>query len=362
MNIGILGCGDICDIYCKTINRFPSLSLLACANRTRSKAERVAAEYGVNRIYSPEELFEDAEIDLIVNLTSPDVHFELGMKALKAGKHLYNEKPLTVTMSQARELRAEATTRALWLGCAPDTVLGAGIQTTRKLIDDGAIGTPLTAHAFVMLPGHENWHPNPDFFYKPGAGPLFDLGPYYLSAMVHYFGPIKAVCGVTQTAFAQRTITSKPRAGQVIDVEVPTTITGLLEFASGVSGVLVASFDAKATSHRPGIEIYGTEGTLLAPDPNKFDQPPQLKRRPREEWNKCDMTHSFKENSRGVGVADMVLRKENGHRANAEVAFHVLEAMHALHTSWDDRRWVALESTCARPEPVREDYESTLTK
>ena len=246
-----------------------------------------------------------------------------------------------------------ARARGVRIGCAPDTFLGAGIQTCRKLIDDGWIGEPVAASAFMMCHGHESWHPDPEFYYKVGGGPMFDMGPYYLTALVALLGPVRRVTGATRITFPERLITSEPRHGTVIKVDVPTHVAGVLEFASGAIATIVTSFDVWH-AELPRIEVYGAEGTLSVPDPNCFGGPVRLRRAGASEWSDIPLTHGYSENSRGIAVADMAyaIRSGRKHRASGELAYHVLDVMHAFHDAAREGCHVELESTCARPAPL----------
>jgi predicted dehydrogenase len=281
-------------------------------------------------------LLSDPEIDLVVNLTIPNVHASVCIQALEAGKHVYVEKPLAVTREEGQRILHMAEAKGLRVGCAPDTFLGTGIQTCRQLIMNGEIGTPLSAVAFMMIPGHEHWHPDPEFYYHVGGGPMFDMGPYYLTAFVELLGPIQEISGVTKMAFQQRTITSQPKSGQKINVEVPTHVTGSLRFVKGPVVTMITSFDIMAgTSPLPYIEIYGSLGTLRVPDPNTFVGPVLLKRIGQDQWEEISLTSPYEFNSRGIGVVEMANAILHGgkHRANGELAYHVLEAMHGFHDS-----------------------------
>jgi predicted dehydrogenase len=246
-----------------------------------------------------------------------------------------------------------ARRKGVRIGCAPDTFLGGGLQTCRQLIDEGAIGQPVAATAFMMSPGHERWHPEPDFFYQPGGGPMFDMGPYYLTALASMLGPVRRVTGSARITSPERTITSQPRYGQKITVRVPTHVAGILDFASGVVGTIITSFDVWA-AQLPRIEIYGTEGTLSVPDPNTFGGPVSIWRAGVKEWSDVPLTHGYIENSRGLGVADMAqaLRSGRPHRANGDLAYHVLDIMEAFHDASREGRHIDLASSCDRPAPL----------
>lgn len=350
MNVGVIGCGNISRTYLQAPQTFGILNILACADLDMERARTQAAQYNIPRAISVEDLLADPEIELVINLTVPRAHAEVGMAVLQAGKKLYTEKPLASNREQGRQLLAAAHTQGLCVGGAPDTFLGGGLQTCRKLIDDSAIGTPIVAHAFMMSHGQEHWHPNPDFFYQPGGGPLFDMGPYYLTALVTLLGPIQRVTGSAKVTFPERIITSQPRYGTKITVNTPTHITGVLDFASGATAVLVTTFDV--WTHRlPFIEIYGTEGTLSLPDPNTFGGPVLLRRMDESSWSDIALTHEYTKNSRGIGVADMAYALYAGepHRANGELAYHILDTMQAILEASTEGKHILLTSTCSRP-------------
>ena len=346
----VIGCGNISSSYLeKLTGEFDFLDVAGCADLDEGKARFRAGEYGIEVLH-PEELLLDPDIQLVVNLTTPQAHFPVCRDILEAGKHAYVEKPLCLNVREGKTLLDLAKKKGLRLGCAPDTFLGAGIQTCRKLIDEGAIGRPVGASAFMVGHGHESWHPDPEFYYKPGGGPLFDMGPYYLTALVVLIGPVSRVASMTSKAFETRTITSEPKKGTLISVETPTHYTGSLEFENGALGTMVMSFDVWG-AELPCIEIYGTEGTLSVPDPNSFSGPVRLKRK-REEWREIPLCEGYAEISRGLGAAEMaqavLLRRP--HRASGEMAFHVLEIMGAFQESSEKKKYIELESRCERPE------------
>ncbi|MBP7176095.1 MAG: Gfo/Idh/MocA family oxidoreductase [Thermoclostridium sp.] len=351
--IGIIGCGDISGIYLSNLTKvFRNTEVVACASRTYENAAAKAQEFGIMAC-STDELLQNPGIDIVLNLTTANVHYSVSDAILSAGKHLYTEKPLAVTREEGKALLRKAREKKLMIGSAPDTVLGSGIQTCRKLIDDGWIGKPIAATAFMMSHGPESWHPNPEFFYQIGGGPMFDMGPYYLTALVNLIGPVKKVSAFTAMAFPQRMITTEVKYGKIIDVEVPTHVAGLLEFESGAVVTLVTSFDVWVTQV-PRIEIYGTEGTLSVPDPNTFGGPVFLRRENHSAFNDIPLSHPYHENSRGVGVADMANALESNtiNRVNGELAYHVLDIMNAFHDSANSGSHISLESTCRKPEPM----------
>jgi Predicted dehydrogenases and related proteins len=350
VKIGIVGCGNISGIYLKNAKILEALEVVACADLIPERAKARAEEFGVPKACAVEELMADPEVEIVVNLTVPQAHGEVALQAVRAGKSVYNEKPLTTEREEAQELLAEAKKRGVLVGGAPDTFMGAGIQTCRKLIDDGWIGEPVAATAFMLSRGHESWHPDPAFYYQRGGGPMFDMGPYYLTALVTLLGPVARVTGAARATFPERIITSKPKFGERIKVEVPTHIAGIMQFASGAIGTIVTSFDVWG-GNVPHIEIYGTEGTLSVPDPNGFGGPVRIRRAGAREWSEVPHTHGYSENSRGLGVADMAyaLRTGRPHRASGELAYHVLDIMHAFHEASEKGVHIELESTCSRP-------------
>lgn len=353
MHVGIIGCGKISSVYLQAPRTFDILDIIACSDLDMERARAQADRYAIPNALTVEELLAHPQIELVINLTIPRAHFEVGMAIIEAGKSLYTEKPLSLNREQGRQLLEMAHRQGVHVGGAPDTFLGAGLQTCRQLIDEGAIGTPVAANAFMMNHGAEHWHPDPDFFYQPGAGPLFDMGPYYLTALVTLLGPIRRVTGSAKTTFPERTVTSEAKYGAKIAVNTPTHIASVLDFASGATGVLVTSFDVWA-HHMPFIEIYGTEGTLSLPDPNTFAGPVRLRRAGETEWHEIPLTHPYTTNSRGLGTADMAygLRFGLSYRANGELTYHVLDTMQSIMEAATEGWHIELTSTCERPAPL----------
>ena len=353
MNVGIIGCGTISSIYLQAPAKFALLRIVACADLIPERAQAKARQYGVPKVATVEELLSDPEIDVVLNLTVPAAHTEIGLAALAAGKAVYSEKPLGINREQGKALLEAGRARQRMIGCAPDTFLGGGLQTCIKLINDGAIGVPVGATAFMLCHGHESWHPAPDFYYQPGGGPMFDMGPYYLTALIAMLGPVRRVTGSTRITFPERVVTSQPNPGKVIKVQTPTHIAGVLDFANGAIGTIITSFDV--WSHRlPHIEVYGTEGTLIAPDPNGFGGPVYVRGAQERAWREVPLTHGHTENSRGIGVADMAHAMRTGQmpRASGELAYHVLDIMEAIHDASREERHITLSSTCQRPAPL----------
>ncbi len=357
VNVGIIGCGNISGIYFQNTTQFDILNVIAGADLIPERIQAKADQYPIKSYPSGAELLKDPDIEFVINLTTPPDHAQICLEALEAGKHVYVEKPLSVTREDGQRILKLAAEKGLYVGGAPDTFLGAGIQTCRKLLDEGVIGTPVAATAFMMIPGHESWHPDPEFYYKVGGGPMFDMGPYYLTALVNLLGPIRRVTGSAQISFPQRTITSEPKHGTKIDVEVPTHVAGVLDFVDGPVGTIITSFDVSGAKV-PFIEIYGSEGTLSVPDPNTFGGPVVLRRRGEEE-QEISLTHGYAENSRGLGVADMAyaIRSGRPYRANSQVQYHVLEVMHGFHDASASGKHYEVQSSCQRPEAFPEGHE-----
>ena len=352
-NVGIVGCGNISGIYLEAGKKWDILNIVACADIDLARAQAQAAKYGIPTACGVAELLADPSIDIVINLTVPAAHAEVALAALAAGKSVYNEKPLALDREQAKQMLDLAREKGLRVGCAPDTFLGGGLQTCRKLIDEGVIGEPIGASAFMMSHGPEGWHPNPEFFYQPGAGPMFDMGPYYLTALTSLLGPVRRVTGSTRVSFPERVIGSAPLRGQVIKVNTPTHIIGVLDFTAGAIATIVTSFDVWS-SELPRMEIYGSKGTLSLPDPNTFGGPVRVRLAGEQSWSEVPIAHGYTENSRGLGVADMAdaIRTGRTHRANGELAYHVLDLMHTIHDASREGRHIDMTSSCARPEPL----------
>jgi predicted dehydrogenase len=356
--VGVVGCGNISGIYFRNCAKMENLEVVACADLVREKARAAAEEYDVPKVCSTEDLLADPDVEIVLNLTIPNAHAEVALAAVEAGKHVYNEKPLAVDREDGRRVLEAARENGLRVGGAPDTFMGAGGQTCRQLIDRGAIGEPIGAVAFLTCRGHETWHPDPEFYYKPGGGPMFDMGPYYLTALINLIGPVDRVTGSTGISFPERTITSEPKHGQKIEVEVPTHVNGLLDFANGAIATVLTSFDVWAAS-LPRIQIYGEEGSLTVPDPNGFGGTPRLWQPEKGEWTDVPLERPYAENSRGLGLADMAaaIQNDRPHRAGGELTFHVLDIMEAIHDASDEGRHVELESQCARPAALPADLQ-----
>ena len=350
VGIGLIGCGTISGAYLRAAATFDVLKFVACADIDPAAAKRTEETFGVPAMPVDALLARD-DVEVILNLTIPAAHGEVNLAALAAGKHAYCEKPFGLDVAEGRQVLAAAAAAGLRVGCAPDTFLGGGHQTVRQLIDAGAVGKPVAGTAFMMGPGHESWHPNPAFYYQPGGGPLFDMGPYYLTALVHVLGPVRRVAAITARGRDRREITSEARAGEVIDVNVDTHTAGTLEFRNGCVVTVVMSFDVRLHSNR-FIEIHGVDASLSSPDPNGFGGLVRVSHG--REWQDRPLTHGYTANMRSIGLADMCvgIRTGRAHRCGGELAQHVLEIMAAFGESSAEGRHVAIASRPERPDPL----------
>jgi predicted dehydrogenase len=341
--IGIIGLGFISRQYLATLS---SARLVAVADIDAARATEVAASLPGTVACTVEELLDHPDVRTVLNLTVPAAHAEIALAAIAHGKNVYGEKPLAASFEPAKQILAAAAEAGVTVGCAPDTVLGTGIQTARAAVDAGMIGRPLAASAVMVTPGHERWHPNPDFYYLPGGGPLLDMGPYYLSALVQLLGPIRSVTGAASRLRSSRVIGSGPREGETIAVSVDTHVSGVLEHTSGVLSTVTTSFDAVATTAAP-IEIHGDAGTLAVPDPNYFDGEVRLFELGASDWKTIDPSAGYGGAGRGIGLLDQM--GSSSPRASGAMALHVLEAMTALLESAAAGRRLELTTTADRP-------------
>lgn len=348
-HIGLIGCGNISQAYFEGCQNYPNIKITACADINVPHAQATAEKHHLAFGGSVDDLLARSDVDIVVNLTIPGAHTDVNRRALAAGKHVYCEKPFALTADDTAAVVADAAAHGLRVGSAPDTFLGAGLQTARKFIDDGLLGTPVAAFGFMLCPGHESWHPNPDFYYKFGGGPMFDMAPYYVTALVNLLGPVARVSGAARTTFAERTITSEPRKGEHVTVDIPTHFSTTLEFAGGPVGTMVMSFDTPKTN-LPNIVIHGTKGTLNVCDPNWFDEPCFFKPAGSDKFEAVEMTHATGR-ARGTGVADLAAAIISGrpHRASGQLAHHVIEVMEAGVISPSEGRHITIASTCERP-------------
>ena len=353
IKVGVVGCGTISDAYLQAATNFPSIKITCCGDINDAAAAAKAEKYGLQAM-SVDQLLTNRDIGIVLNLTTPQHHVDIGARALKAGKHTYSEKPLALSVKQAAELVQLSEERGLRVGCAPDTFLGGAHQTARHAVDIGLIGKPVAGTAFMMCPGHELWHPNPQFYYQKGGGPLMDMGPYYLTDLVSLLGPVKSVSGTATAAFETRTIASGERAGELFAVEVPTHICGILRFEGGSIVSLVMSFDILKHDHEP-IEIYGTEGSLLVGDPNQFQREVKLSKHGKD-WENLHQQHAYgDDNYRVLGLIDLAqaIIHERPHRASLQLSLHVLEIMEAILTSANSDSVIQLKHQCERPAAMK---------
>ncbi len=373
LKVGVIGCGNISTTYFRLAPLFSTIEIVACADLNTKLAEDRAKEFGVAAA-SVSDLLALPEIDIVLNLTVPAAHFAVTSAAVKAGKHVYSEKPLTLSLKDGLALKKLAAAKRVKIGSAPDTILGGSHQLARKAIDDGTVGRITAGTAAVLSHGMESWHPNPDFFFKPGGGPVLDMGPYYIANLINLLGPVKRVGALTSMAEKQRTITSQPRAGEKIKVTTPTNVQALLEFASGATITLLASWDVWA-NRQPHMDLYGTEGSLYLPDPNFFGGTVLASQRggkpePLAGWNHPFGVNNQKDhngdgvaNYRALGLADLAdaIMKRRDPRCSLDRALHAVEVMTAILKSGETGRFVTLKTKCTRPQPLTpEDAKALL--
>ncbi|CAM5674807.1 Gfo/Idh/MocA family protein [Streptomyces griseorubiginosus] len=350
--IGVVGLGVISRAYLDTLVGRDAVRVTAVADLDASRSAAVAAELPGVRALSVAELLNSPDVDTVLNLTVPAAHAEIALGAIGHGKNVYGEKPLAAELADAQAVLEAAAKASVRVGCAPDTVLGTGVQTARAAVEAGAIGRPLFASAVMITPGHERWHPQPDFYYAPGGGPLLDMGPYYLTSLVHLLGPVRAVIGASSRLRSERVIGSGPRAGERIPVEVDSHVSGVLEHEGGALTTLTTSFDGVGTTAAP-IEVHGETGTLTVPDPNHFDGEVRLLELGGSERRTLPPSAGYVGGARGVGLLDFVAA-DGGRpaRASGELALHVLETMTALLRSSAEGRRIELSTSVQRPAPV----------
>lgn len=358
LSVGILGCGNISDRYFKAGEEYESFDVTACADLDLDRAHEKATAYDIEGMH-PDELCESSTVDLIVNLTPPAVHEATSIAALEAGKHVYTEKPFAADTAGAEHILETAAEHGVLVGSAPDTILGSGIQTVRQAIDDGVIGDPIGATAFFVGPGHDHWHPNPEIFYRSGGGPLFDMGPYYVSALTYLLGPVDAVYGSTRQPFSKRPLALDPANDTVIDVSVPTYETGLIEFERGATATAVFSYDTHATTIAPqsSFEIHGTEGTLLASDPNHFEGQITVRSASDAEWHEIPPVDGPPHQQRGLGVADLAktLNGDWTQITSGKFGAHVLATMDGIRTASETGTAVSPSITVEQPPALPTD-------
>ena len=350
VGVALVGAGNISAQYLGNLTKFPDVRVLAVADIDEARAAQVAAEYGIEASGSPEAAFAIPEVEIVINLTIPAAHADVALAALRAGKHVYGEKPLAPDVASGRAVLAEAAERGLKVGNAPDTFLGAGIQSALRAVAAGVIGEPVAATSALESMGPEGWHPNPEFFYVDGAGPLFDMGPYYLTALVALLGPVCSVAATGRKARTTRVVGSGPKAGNEFPVEVPTHVTALLEFAEGYGARSTFSFDSPAPKRL--LELGGTEATLALPDPNTFGGPLLVRTPQDSDWRELPIEGT--QAGRGIGVVDMAraLRSGAQHRASGELGMHVLDVMSAISRSAAEGSFQKVESETAKSDPL----------
>jgi predicted dehydrogenase len=373
LGVGIIGCGNISLTYFRLAPLFRNIEIRACADLDMEVARERASQFGV-RAQTTKQLLANDDISIMLNLTVPAAHYTVSRQILEAGKHVYSEKPLTLSVAEGEILARLASKRKLKVGCAPDTILGGAHQLARRIIDEGSIGRITSGTAHVMSPGMESWHPNPDFFFKPGGGPVLDLGPYYIGNLINLVGPVKQVAAMSGMARRTRTITSAPRKGQTITVKTPTTIHALLEFANGALITLSSSWDVFAHRHQP-MELYGTEGAVYVPDPNFFGGTVSIagvdgKVRRVDDWkhplgiDNQETPQGSLANYRAAGLADLAdaIISRRAPRCGIEQALHAVEVMLAILKSGETGRFVALKTKCSRPQPLGPEDARALLK
>lgn len=360
LGIGFIGAGNISSAYLRAITGhetmagFPVLDIRGLADMRPEASQARATEFGLSAM-SIDEMLASPDIQLIVNLTIPRAHVEVGLRCLAAGKHVYSEKPLGINYAEGRQLLDAANRAGLRIGSAPDTFLGGSHQQARSVVDSGALGQLVGGTAFFQCPGHESWHPDPAFYYDIGGGPVLDMGPYYITDLVNLLGPVARVSAMSSRLRAQRPVTSEPRKGEIMDVRIDTHVTGALGFANGAIVQVGLSFDVAAHKHVP-LELYGTEASLIVPDPNFFGGDVELRKRGKgEDWTPVPVTQPYADgNYRSLGVADMAhgILDNRPHRANGDLALHVLEVMEAFETASREGRTIDIKTPVARPEPL----------
>jgi predicted dehydrogenase len=352
LTVGMVGCGAISGQYLATLSGLPTVRLVAVADLAPQRAEAVAAAHPGVRALTVDGLLADPGVDAVLNLTTPAAHADVALRAIAAGKSVYGEKPFAATTAEGRQILAAAASAGVRVGCAPDTVLGTGTQTARKAVDDGLIGRPVAAVATMVTAGHERWHPNPDFYYQPGGGPLFDMGPYYVSCLVTLLGPVTSVIGAASRTRGTRTIGSGARRGEHIPVAVDSHVTGVLVHEGGALSTVVMSFDAVATT-APPIELHGDRGSMIVPDPNTFAGQVSVRTLDEAGWRAVPESAGYRDAGRGVGLADLAATPPGQEpRAGGAFAYHVLEVMEAMLESASAGRSIGVASHVPRPPVV----------
>ena len=373
MKVGVIGCGNIADIYFhNSKNFFNNFEIIACADLNPEASKKYSEKYGIINL-SVEELLSNEDIQLVINLTIPNAHFEVSKSILNSGKHSYSEKPISIEFDEGKELLNLAKSKNLYVGSAPDTFLGAGIQKSKQVIEDGTIGEIVLGSISMGVAGHEIWHPNPDFYYKYGGGPILDMGPYYFSALVNLLGPVKSVYSQSRTVYSQREIGSGERKGEKITVDIPTTLISQIEFSNGALIDSFFSFDVYK-HNKSHIELFGTKGAINVPDPNMFGGEIKICDEKKSDWktiktddmnlgrlntNRIGGEKNEKANEdptsanfRGIGVCEMIdsIKENKINRCSGELSLHVLEIMQSILKSAKINEKVNLESVTNIPQ------------
>ncbi len=372
--IGIIGCGNISSAYFTLIQSYRNIKVVACTDLNMEAAKARAEEFGVEA-QDMDNLLANPAVDAVVNLTVPDAHFAVSKRALEAGKHVYSEKPFVLSLEEGEALRRIADAKGLKVGSAPDTFMGGTHQMARNMIDAGKVGTITSGTAHFLSPGMESWHPNPDFFFRPGGGPILDMGPYYIANLLNLIGPVKRVVASANKGKETRTIGSGPRTGEQVPVVVPTNYHAILEFENGASVALTASWDVWAHRH-PNMELYGTEGAVFVPDPNFFGGElmaagmERNKAEPVELWEHPMIAPNWEtpngafSNYRGAGLADMMAAVEEGrdYRCSLDRALHVIDVLLSILKSAEEGRYVDISTRCTQPAAFGPDDARALLK
>lgn len=372
LNVGIIGCGNISTAYLELAPQFVGYSIVACADINKDLADAQAEQFGC-RALSVDDLLADDSIDLVVNLTIPAAHYEVSKSILSAGKHVYSEKPYVLSLEEGTALQALADENNLRIGSAPDTFLGGSHQRARECVDADMIGKIVGGSCYFQTHGMEDWHPHPDFFYQPGGGPILDMGAYYLSNLIQLIGPVKQVVAMSSKPFSQRTITSEPRAGEVIPVDIQTSVSSIIEFDQGAQITFSASWDVWASEHNL-IELHGTKQSMFVPDPNHFGGDVRISDGENEKvfepmstlgsLNYTDTNGNINANYRGIGLADMAvgILENRPHRCNGELALHVIDVLMSINASAESGRFIPIATTCKQPAAMPDAIADTLVK
>lgn len=370
LKAGIVGCGNISTAYLELAKQFEGYDIVACADLNQALADSQAEQFGC-RSLSVDDMMADDDVDIIINLTVPAAHYTVSRTAILSGKHVYSEKPFVLSLSEGTELNELADKRGVRIGSAPDTFLGGAHQRARELVDNGTVGQIVGGSCYFQSHGMEHWHPNPDFFFQPGAGPILDMGAYYVSNLVQLIGPVSRVVAMASKPFETRTISSEPRAGETIPVDVATTVNAILEFEQGAQITLCASWDVWASNNNL-IELHGTEKSMFLPDPNHFGGDIVVKDSDSEEsvsplgvlssLNYENANGDMTSNYRGIGLADMAMAIKEGreHRCNCDLALHVMDTLMSILRSAETGSFVSLSTTCQRPLALPDNLASAL--